>query len=59
MAGQHASNVSEDEPTNPCKKPFDAPRLIVYGDITALTHNVGRTGLSDGGKSPVNNRTRP
>ena len=32
------------------KKPFEPPRLTVYGDIASLTRNVGRTGLSDGGK---------
>ena len=40
------------------KKPFEPPRLHVYGDISALTRAVGQTGLSDGGKGKTN-RTRP
>jgi hypothetical protein len=40
------------------KKPFEPPRLQVYGDIAALTRKVGRTGASDGG-SGANKQTRP
>ena len=59
MADEQQSNVSGKAPgTPPMKKPFDAPRLTVYGDITALTRAVGRTGSGDGGKGS-NNRTRP
>ena len=59
MADDHVSNVSGDMATKPpSKKPFDPPRLTVYGDITTLTRTVGRTGLSDGGKGATN-RTRP
>jgi hypothetical protein len=32
------------------KKPFEPPRLHVYGDISTLTRAVGKTGLADGGK---------
>jgi hypothetical protein len=31
------------------KKPFEPPRLSVYGDIAALTRTVGRSGIPDGG----------
>lgn len=47
---------SPDEPTTG-KKPFEPPRLTIYGDITALTLTVGRLGLADGGKGQSNNRT--
>jgi hypothetical protein len=40
------------------KKPFDPPRLRVYGDIASLTRTVGRTGLSDGGHGNTV-KTRP
>ena len=40
------------------KKPFEPPRLHVYGDISALTRAVGQTGLADGGKSKTS-KTRP
>ncbi|PYR67706.1 MAG: hypothetical protein DMF88_11960 [Acidobacteria bacterium] len=40
------------------KKPFEAPRLTVYGDIATLTRTVGRTGIDDGGHGS-NTRTRP
>ena len=59
MADEHASDVPGGTPGVPqTKKPFEPPRLTVYGDITTLTRAVGRTGLSDGGKG-TNNRTRP
>ena len=31
------------------RKPFEPPRLTVYGDIATLTRTVGRTGIPDGG----------
>jgi hypothetical protein len=40
------------------KKPFEPPRLHVYGDISALTRAVGQTGLADGGKGKTA-KTRP
>lgn len=40
------------------KKPFEPPRLHVYGDISALTRAVGVTGLADGGKGKTA-KTRP
>jgi hypothetical protein len=36
------------------KKPFEPPRLTVYGDIATLTRTVGRTGNNDGGHSAPN-----
>ena len=58
MADEQASNVSGNAQSDATKKPFDPPRLTVYGDITTLTRAVGRTGLTDGGKGATN-RTRP
>ena len=40
------------------RKPFEPPRLHVYGDIATLTRTVGRSGVSDGGKG-AKNRTSP
>ena len=37
------------------KKAYQAPRLIVYGDIRRLTLNIARNTLRDGG--PNNQRT--
>jgi len=37
------------------KKPYQTPRLIVYGDIRRLTLNISRNTLRDGG--PNNMRT--
>ena len=59
MADEHTSSVSGTaQSDSPTKKPFEPPRLTVYGDITTLTRTVGRTGLTDGGKGATN-RTRP
>ena len=30
------------------KKPYQSPELKVYGDLTAITSNVGGTGKQDG-----------
>jgi hypothetical protein len=40
------------------KKPFEPPRLHVYGDISTLTRMIGLTGLADGG-TKTNTKTRP
>ena len=51
MTREHTSDV----PDRPSRKQYDHPRLITYGDITALTAAVGMTGAPDGGKG--HNRT--
>jgi len=33
------------------KKPYQTPRLIVYGDIRRLTLNVSRSAVRDGGSN--------
>ena len=40
------------------RKPFEPPRLTVYGDIATLTRSVGRTGVPDNGHGS-NARTSP
>jgi hypothetical protein len=56
VADEHVQQPStQNEKT---KKPFEPPRLQVYGDIAALTRKVGRTGISDGGVGS-NKATRP
>jgi hypothetical protein len=32
------------------RKPYQAPSLVQYGDLRAITHMVGRNGNPDGGK---------
>ena len=31
------------------KKPYQAPKLLVYGNLTEMTQNVGNVGNPDGG----------
>ena len=57
MSDDQAQRPSS-HPTPQPKKPFEAPRLHVYGDIAALTRAVGKTGLADGGSGNAKN-TRP
>ncbi len=57
MSDDHAQRPSGNTPAQP-KKPFEPPRLHVYGDIAALTRKVGTTGLSDGGAKSTKS-TRP
>lgn len=54
MADEHVQNPKQAAE----KKPFEPPRLHVYGDIATLTRAVGRTGLADGGKGN-SKATRP
>jgi hypothetical protein len=35
------------------KKPFETPKLSVYGDIRDITQAVGKVGNSDGGKGSM------
>jgi hypothetical protein len=60
MASEHTRDTSGHENANASKgkKPFDPPRLTVYGDIATLTRTVGRTGIPDGGHGS-NSRTSP
>jgi len=39
------SRLEEDRPA---KKPYESPRLEVYGDIRDLTDSVGMSGSDDG-----------
>jgi hypothetical protein len=41
------STVSTD--SDAPKKPYDSPRLVVYGDIRVLTKAVDSAGATDGG----------
>jgi hypothetical protein len=55
MADDHKADANSDKVV---KKPFEPPRLSVYGDIATLTRTVGRTGVADGGHGN-NIRTSP
>ena len=39
------------------KKPYQAPKLLIYGDLTQMTQAVGRSGQLDGGKTGIRRRT--
>jgi hypothetical protein len=41
------------------KQRYEKPELIVYGDIAALTHNVGKNGSPDGGMQTGKMSTMP
>jgi hypothetical protein len=34
------------------KKPYQSPKLLVYGNLTEMTQVKGNTGVKDGGKAP-------
>jgi len=56
MADHESSSPKSVEETR--KKPFEPPRLQVYGDIAALTRTIGRSGVPDGGHGS-NSKTSP
>jgi hypothetical protein len=33
------------------KKPYQSPKLLVYGDLTEMTQKAGRKGKADGGRT--------
>lgn len=39
------------------KKPYQSPKLLVYGDLTEMTKAVGRSAKIDGGHNPNKRRT--
>jgi hypothetical protein len=43
--------------TNSTKKPYQSPKLLVYGDLTEMTKSLGRVGQLDGGSFPLRRRT--
>lgn len=44
----------QNTPATRAKKPYEPPRLHVYGDISTLTRKVGQTGVQDGGTGKQN-----
>jgi hypothetical protein len=34
----------------PAKKPYQSPKLLIYGNLTEMTLHNGRKGAPDGGK---------
>jgi hypothetical protein len=55
---QPLGNPADETATRKQKKPFEPPRLHVYGDISTLTRAVGKSGLADGG-SGTSKKTQP
>jgi hypothetical protein len=41
----------------PAKKPYESPRLEVYGDIREVTDAGGNMGMLDNGTNPASMRT--
>jgi len=39
------------------KKPYQSPKLLVYGDLTEMTKATGKSGKIDGGRNPNKRRT--
>ena len=41
------------------RQPYEPPKLVVYGDISALTRSVGHRGNLDGGQKGTAKGTQP
>ena len=41
----------------PTKKPYQSPKLLVYGDLAEMTKALGLTSRIDGGTHPGKRRT--
>ncbi len=47
----------KQQSNKPAKKPYESPKLLVYGDLTEMTKALGRVGNPDGGTNPLKRRT--
>ncbi len=45
----HQTDGKQD---GPGRKPYERPRLEVYGDIREVTNSYGKKGKNDGGRPP-------
>jgi hypothetical protein len=41
----------------PAKKPYESPKLFIYGDLTTMTQTMAGGGMLDGGKAAFMRRT--
>jgi hypothetical protein len=49
MAAKNDAMTPGDRATGTKRQKYDRPVVVVYGDIRAITRNVGGTGKQDGG----------
>jgi len=43
--------MNQPSAMSPKKKPYEPPKLIVYGDLTQMTQTLGIKGSRDGGRA--------
>jgi hypothetical protein len=48
------SKPDETNESAEVKKPYETPRLHVYGDIREIARSAGRMGMADGGAHQMN-----
>jgi hypothetical protein len=49
---QQKSPVPADKKPEQQRREYRKPQLLIYGDVGAITGNVGSTGVLDGGSHP-------
>jgi hypothetical protein len=59
MAAEDRSDDQRPDGAVKQKKPYEPPRLSVYGDIAAVTRTVGMSGMLDGGMKGNAKATQP
>ena len=52
MEPQKPPTPTEPSTTAPARKPYEAPRLQVYGDLTEITRGKNSGSLNDGSGHP-------
>ena len=52
MEPQKSARAEEQSTTPPARKPYEAPRLQVYGDLTEITRGKLTGSLNDGSGHP-------
>jgi len=51
-AGANVTTYTADQNSTP--KPYESPRLVVYGDLRQITQSNGHNGGLDGQGGPIN-----
>jgi len=50
---------SNESSIKPSKKPYEPPKLLIYGDLNEMTQQKGKSGKKDGGTKLLHKQTGP
>ena len=59
MSQEDRPDARRRDTSGKLKKPYEAPRLVAYGNIAAVTQSIGMGGTGDGGPMGNAKATQP